>query len=187
MGPSDPDFPRKGNPLMIAKIMWAVLLILASSLSRAGEEPCVFVQQNIQWESTPRGYEVGNGTIVALDAHHNFLKMFAQFFRDGRNHALTLDIKSGYLISVGKWNQENAQQISVTLTTVDSYKYFRLQGDNSSTDAKETWQLSGKKLGPLTDHLALGQDQFAPASGLAGIDKVYRFWSSFVPKPDHGE
>jgi hypothetical protein len=161
-------------PLLVA------FLCFLSYPTCCAEQPCVYVQRNIEWQATENGYEVGNGSVIGIDADHNVLKLYAQFFREAKGHGLALDFKSGYLVMTGTWTRTDQDHLAVNLKERDSYKYFALGHGNPAVKAGEIWTMSGGPPQPFSARINVGSDRFMRTSDLKGVDDLYALWSHFV-------
>lgn len=121
-------------------------------------------------------------SIIALDAAHNFLELVAQISRAKNDRALTVDLKSGYLISTGTWTRTSDGEIKVSSRVVDSYKYFQVGAGKPDGESSRTWTISGEQLGPVKRTLTRDGQVFEPSKKFRSGGRVLEFWSQFVSR-----
>jgi hypothetical protein len=155
-------------------------LVVFAAAANAADAPAVFVQKNIRWQKTPHGYEAGNGAIVLLAADHHLLELFTQLYREKKDRSISIDLKSGYLVRVGKWTPNADGELEVRSRIVDSYKYFQMGGSKPDTETTEIWKISGEPFGPVKRKIENGKDSFEPCQRFRSTQRVMEFWSRLV-------
>lgn len=165
--------------LIVGLLVWLSVVAPFESV-RATQTPSVFVQKDVKWRTSPRGYETGFGSVVAVDQDHKFLKLFAQLYRERKTRVVTVDLKSGYLVSAGTWSPKGDGAIEVRSRAVDSFKVFQKGGDSASAESAEVWTISGDSFGPLRRTLVHDKEVFEPESRFHSGDLIDRFWQRFA-------
>jgi hypothetical protein len=170
---------------MVALLRMIVLIVGAAATGApdaGAPEPYLFVQKNVRWERTKFGYDVANGGVLAVDDGHNLLQMIATLYRHSKDRSITIDLKSGYLVSAGTWSRKNADAIQVKARVVDTYKLFSMSGGDPSKESVDDWAMSGDAAGPLRRTLRHGKEVFEPSSQFRDAALVLRFWRQFAGK-----
>jgi hypothetical protein len=167
----------------LARVLVLLVASTGASVPDAGApEPYLFVQKNVKWERTRFGYEVANGGVLAVDDGHNWLRLVASLYRRSKDRSVTVDLKSGYLVSSGIWARKSDAAIEVKSRVVDTYKLFSMSGAEASKESVEDWAMSGDAAGPLRRTLRQGKDLFEPSSNFRDRAVVLRFWRQFAGK-----
>src|ERR1035441_5524999 len=84
----------------------------------------LFVNHDTKWEAGPPGlgYETAVGSVTLFRDDGTLIRVSCQLYRDSGKPPLSIDLKAGYAVSVGRWNLVEKSKMEVKLHLVAADK-----------------------------------------------------------------